>query len=129
MFFVMLPFMNDYRTILRLSVKVPVLQGYVLVMIAFGIVLTVTGLGLSRHKEWARSLTIILHLFTLLPVLGLVAFVLADLPLNFRLGYIGGSWLTIFLMTPIFHWCYFVIRTLTSPVVKYVCLRGGHDID
>jgi hypothetical protein len=90
----------------------------------------VCGFGLYAMKEWARSMSILLHaFFILVPICWILDFGLGvytekqntPLPLLIIICAVVAF--------PLFHWCYFVIRTLSSPVVKYVCLRGGYDID
>jgi hypothetical protein len=89
---------------------------------------TIAGYGLMRYKEWGRMLSLVAHV--LFPVtsllLGFSLFQYINVPyydwaynITLQIGY----------ALPLLVWGYITIRALCHPVVKYVCLRGGHDIE
>jgi hypothetical protein len=98
------------------------------IVFVFAILVAICGLGLAKLKEWARVMNIILHaaiiLFPIMFAISLLFNSGARQTEIFIVVVIG-----LFLAIPIIHWCFFVVKTLSSPVVKYVCIRGGDEID
>lgn len=99
---------------------------------ALGAVVCLCGYGLRRRSEWGRMAAMLFHLFAFIVFCIMCAlsiessYIYYDYEQASILWSFIPFWLNLFVSL---YWSYLVFFTLWSPIVKYVCLRNGYDID